>query len=125
VATRLFQDITQLPLYHHFIIFCLATQTHVITTHQFLIHRTIFKCGNIINYNILTEKGVDPSSRQIRTAAKAALPAITRKALSKFNGIYRTAYYTSTVDDSVPGCDVCSGKVRVDELWNTAIQWYI
>jgi hypothetical protein len=38
----------------------------------------------IINYNILTEKGVDPSSRQIRTATKPALPVVTRNVLSKF-----------------------------------------
>jgi hypothetical protein len=38
----------------------------------------------IINYNILTEKGVDPSSRQIRIAAKAALTAVTQNGLSKF-----------------------------------------
>jgi hypothetical protein len=38
----------------------------------------------IINYNILTEKGLDPSSRQIRTAAKAALNAVTRNGLSTF-----------------------------------------
>jgi hypothetical protein len=29
------------------------------------------------------------------------------------------------VDDSIPGCDVCSWKVRVDKLQNPAIHWYI
>jgi len=38
----------------------------------------------IINYNILTEKGVDPSSRQIRTTAIAVLSAVTLNDLSKF-----------------------------------------
>jgi hypothetical protein len=28
------------------------------------------------------------------------------------------------VDDSIPGSDVCSGKVRADKLRNSAIQWY-
>jgi len=32
----------------------------------------------------LTEKGVNPSSRQIRITAKAAVPAVTRNGLSKF-----------------------------------------
>lgn len=27
--------------------------------------------------------------------------------------------------DSIPGCDVCSGKVRADKLGNPAVQWFI
>jgi hypothetical protein len=36
-----------------------------------------------INYNILTEKGMDPSSWQIRTAVKPAVHDVARNGLSK------------------------------------------